>query len=223
MIIITSLSPGHRNAENQIAAVESWKKLGCPIYSMNSAQEVYKLKDIYKGVEFIETHKTIYDLVKKPMVSINAMIDFAIEKDEDLCLINSDIILRDIPHLNMDGITLLVRHDYIEDMDKATVFPHGFDCFFIPKKFLKIFPPSIYAMGVSHWDHWIPLRAIQYKVPLYSHNGYIFHKWHETQYHLSEWEKIAEYFKWEFSWDKHMSGGQIATATMQKIKESIII
>lgn len=223
MIVITSLSPGHRNASQQHLAIESWKQFNCPIYSMNNAAEVQKLKDLYKGIEFIETYKTIYDIVRKPMVSINTMIDAAISKDEDLMLINSDIILRDVPKFKKDGITLFVRHDYDGEFENPRIFPHGYDVFFIPKQFLKIFPPSIYAMGVSHWDHWLPLRAIQNNIPLYCPAGiYAFHKWHETQYHFTEWDKIGKYFQLDFSWDEKMTRGQIATATMAKIKAHLI-
>ncbi len=222
MIIVTSISPGHRNAEQQHLAIESWKTFDCIVYSMNTESEIQKLKGQY-DIKFIETHKTIYDIVGKPMVSINAMIDVAIEKDENLMLINSDIILKDVPELKTDGITLFVRYDYEGQFESLKMFIHGYDVFFIPKQFLKIFPPSIYAMGVSHWDHFVPLRAIQNNIPIYISKGiHSFHKWHETQYHYSEWEKIGQYFKLDFGFDKNMTIGQIATATMEKIKSHLI-
>jgi len=223
MIIVTSLAPGHRNAEVQHETLKSWQKFNCEIYSMNSPAEIDVLEEKYNGLWFTETHRTIQNLVAKPMVSINAMIDFAIDQDEDLLLVNSDIILNSLPEFKDDGITIFSRYDFTESFEDAKYFPWGYDVFYIPKQFLKIFPPSIFSMGVSHWDHWLPLTAIRSDVPVYYPKGrYAYHKWHETQYRNSEWEFIGSYFKWHFGWDKNMNVGQIATATMNTIKSKMI-
>lgn len=222
MIIVTSLSPGHANVDNQATAIESWQQFG-KCYSLNNPMEVNKLKDLYRGIEFVETHKTVQVLIKKPMVCINAMIDFAIAKDEDLLLTNSDIIITKLPELKQDGITMISRYDYMESFEDAKIFSAGFDVFFIPKKFLKVFPTSIYAMGVSWWDYFIPFRAMEAKVPVYWPQGkYALHKWHETQYDYKEWCYIGDYFKLEFNWDKQMDNPKIATAALLKIQTQSI-
>jgi hypothetical protein len=56
----------------------------------------------------------------------------------------------------------------------------------------------------------------------YPEQKYAYHKLHPTQYNLEEWNYIAEYFKWEFKLDKKLTGGQVATLIMDKIKSKLI-
>lgn len=221
MIIITSLSPNHSNKENQVNAVKSWKQYG-ECYSMNNANEISQLEPLYNDIKFIKTDRTVQQLIGKPLISINAMIDYANEKGEDLLLINSDIVLTGLPEFKQDGITIFSRYDYTESVEDAKMFVYGFDTFFIPHEFLKIFPPSIYSLGCPWHDLATPYRAIINNIPVYYPSGrYAYHKLHPTQYNMDEWNYIAEYFKWEFKLDKRLNGGQVATTIMNKIKENL--
>lgn len=218
MITITSLSPAHSNKDNQHAAIKSWKEYG-ECYSMNNRDERAKLEPIFNGINFIKTDKTVQQLINKPLVSINAMIDYANKKGEDLLLINSDIVLTGLPVLKQDGITIFSRYDYVDSLDEAKMFVYGFDVFHIPHHLLNIFPPSIYSLGCAWFDLSIPYRCILNNIPVYYPSGrYAYHKLHPTQYNMDEWNYIAEYFKWEFKLDKRLSGGQVATSIMNKIK-----
>lgn len=222
MIIITSLSPGHSNRDNQNAAVKSWLKYG-KCYSMNNSNEVTQLEPLFPDVQFIKTERTVQQLIGKPLVSINAMIDYANENGEDLLIINSDIILTGFPELNQDGITIFSRYDYTNIFEDAKMFIYGFDIFHIPYHFMNLFPPSVYALGAAWWDLSLPYRCILNNIPVYYPTSkYAYHKLHPTQYNMQEWNYIAEYFKWEFKLDKKMIGGQVATTIMNKIKENLI-
>lgn len=213
MIIVTSISPGHANKEHQENAVKSWQ--GYRI-SMNGPNESIQG---YDGVAFISTDRTAQHYVGKPLVTINAMIDHAKSMDDDLMLINSDIILTDLPTFKQDGVTIMSRYDF----DTKELFPYGFDVFYIPKKFLNIFPPAIYAMGVAFWDYWIPKHCIINKIPLYYPTAkHALHKHHVTQYSQAEWDYIGEFFKWEFKFDKKLTVPQITTATLNEIKSKLI-
>lgn len=221
MITMTSLSPAHSNKDNQHDAIKSWKQYG-ECYSMNNSEEILKLEPIFNDIKFIKTGRTVQQLIGKPLVSINAMIDYANEKGEDLLLINSDIVLTGLPELKQDGITIFSRYDYTESFEDAKMFIYGFDTFFIPHEFLKIFPPSIYSLGCAWHDLATPYRAIINNIPVYYPAGrYAYHKLHPTQYNMNEWNYIAEYFKWEFKLDKRLNGGQVATMIMNKIKENL--
>jgi hypothetical protein len=214
MIIITSLSPNHSNAANQQAAIDSWQPYG-KCYSMNTAGEVSG----FNNIEIIATDKTVNGIVGKRLININAMIDFAIQNNEDLLIMNSDIILTGLPMLHQDGITIISRHDYTDDVNLSRVFNAGFDVFFIPKQLLTMFPPSIYAMGAAWWDYWIPYRAILSGIPVYWPLAkYAYHKLHATQYSQDEWVYIGEYFRWEFKLHSKLTIGQIATNTLLKIQ-----
>jgi len=208
----------------QQVAVNSWNGIG-NIYSMNCKKEVDILKDNYTGIDFLETSKTMDYFTGKPHVSINAMIDVARVQGSDLLLINSDIEISKFPELKQDGITLFSRHDYedLHSKENARLFVHGFDVVYVPYRFLKVFPPSIYAMGVSHWDHWLPYHAVLKSIPLYYPKGKIaFHKLHETQYSMEQWIRFSEYFKLDFNFDKRLNGGQVATHTMYLIRQKLI-
>lgn len=218
MIIVTSLSPEHSNKENQHNAIKSWQEHG-ECFSMNSRDEIPKLESIFDGIKFIKTDRTAKQLIGKPLISINAMIDYANEYGRDLLLINSDIILTGLPELRKDGITIFSRYDYTNSFDDAKMFIYGFDIFHIPHHLLTIFPPSVYSLGCAWFDLSIPYRCILNNIPVYYPDGrYAYHKLHPTQYNMDEWNYISEYFKWEFKLDKKLNGGQVATMIMNQIK-----
>lgn len=226
MIVITSLSPYHSNAINQHNSLTSWQGIADVVYSMNCAEEVELLKkENYQGVWYLETCKTLEHFLGKKLVSINAMIDIARVQGKDLLLINSDIELQPLPELKQDGVTLFTRWDWDEESTKAnpTKFTAGFDAFFIPKKFLKVFPPSVYAMGAAWWDYFIPYHCIKSNIPLYNPKGiYAYHKRHGTQYDLEQWNYLSQYFQWEFKFDKRLNSGQVATQAINEIRKNLI-
>lgn len=223
MIIVTSLSPRHANKENQSNAIESWMQYG-PCYSMNNAKEVSQLEQIYSGINFIKTDRTVQQLIGKPLVNINAMIDYAKESRNDLLIINSDIVLSGLPELEEDGITIFSRYDYSESFEDAKMFEAGFDAFFIPYKFLTIFPPTIYGMGACFWDHSLPYRAIINNIPVYWHTSKnAFHKSHKVQYDYKEWEYMGEFFKLEFKLNKQWPIPKVTTTILPIIKSNLIV
>lgn len=194
------------------------------VYSLNTAEEIEILKDKYIGVEFIQTDRTVKEYFGKDLVSINALIDFAKEKNEDLLLINSDIFIENLPPLLKDGVTIFSRYDYEDDIENAQMFIYGFDLFHIPKQFLSIFPPVIYGLGNCWYDLGLPYRAIFKKIPVYYPQGkFIYHKKHLIQYNHLEWERTYDFFNWEFNIDKNMKAPQAATLVMKVIKNKAII
>lgn len=219
MIILTSISPNHSNNLNQIAAVKSWQQFG-NCYALNHKDDV--LADI-PGVKYIKSNKTVEALTGKRCMTINAMIDFAIKCNEDLLIINSDILLTELPLFNNDGITIISRYDYTDSINNSKIFTAGFDVVFIPRQFLTIFPPSIYAMGVAWWDYSLPYRAILSGIPVYWPDvKCAFHKLHNTQYSQAEWLYIGEYFRWEFKLNQYGYIGKMATEILSKIQTRAI-
>lgn len=214
MEIVTSLSPNHSCKGNQINAIQSWRQYG-KCYSLNHPSEIPVLS---YDIEFIETNRTVNPIFGKPLININSILDFA---TEDLLYVNSDIILKDLPTFKQDGITIMSRFDYTEDINNSSIFPHGYDAFYIPKQFLHVFPPSIYALGAAWHDYWIPKWCIIKGIPLYYPVGkFAFHKIHPVQYSMTEWVRIGEYFRWEFNLDKVLTIPQIATETIKEIRSA---
>lgn len=122
-----------------------------------------------------------------------------------ILIINSDILLVDTKGIiesykskMNDGIVCGKRRDFETDININKTFESGFDYFFIHKKFLPIFHQSVYAMGATHWDYWIPYTAIKRNVPLYLVREPIaYHKMHNAQYSNAEWAYLSEFFAWE--------------------------
>lgn len=223
MIIVTSLSPGHKNRENQIEAVKSWQGKGI-CFSVNNEQEIEEMKDHgYEGVRFLPTRKTTEYYTGKPLVSINDIIDHAIEWEDDLLIVNSDIILGELPEFKTDGITIFSRYDYHIDINQNKLFSAGFDVFYIPVRFLTIFPPSVYALGAAWFDYWIPYTCMKLNIPIYYPPGkFAFHKVHEVQYPYDQWIFLGEFFRWQFRFHRNMSIPMIATQALAAINAKLI-
>lgn len=208
IVAYTSISPQHINSENQKIAVESWHKLGIDIYSFNSPDEIKALKNQYPScIKFIPSTKTSKHIFGKPCIMINEMTDhFRISNAGDiLMLINSDIvintsdeIINKIKSMAELCIPIAHRNDYVNQFKSNKKYVFGFDVFFIHKKYIPIFPQSIYSMGQTWWDYWIPYTALKNKVTVFIIEDMIaFHKEHPVQYNPADWMKMTEYFKWE--------------------------
>lgn len=191
---------------------------------MNKPHEIELMKQQgYRGVNFIKTEKTLHHYFGKSLVSINAMIDLARSFREDLLLVNSDIILCDLPEFKQDGMTVLSRYDYNEMDGELKRFDAGFDGFYIPVEFLNIFPPTIYGMGAAWFDYSLPYRFMLNSIPVYYPQGvFAKHKIHPTQYSYNEWLYLAEFFRWEFNCPRHFDAPAIATHYLAEIRKGFI-
>lgn len=217
MIILTSLSPNHSNAENQQAAIDSWVKHGTAM-SINCKEEVELIAHKF-SIQFQQTKKTMEHIYNKPLVNINEFFTLGC----DTLLTNSDIIIPELPELNQDGITIFSRYDYTNNMAQAKKFENGFDVFYIPERFLQIFPPSIYALGACWHDYYTPLTAINKGIPVYTYNKpYCFHKIHSVHYPIQEYFDIGEVFRWEFKFNKKYLIPYVAQKALGIINNKLI-
>lgn len=222
MIAITSIAPNHRN--NQLNAVNSWLNYGLRVVSLNHPDEIKELKDIYKGVEFIPTERTMQALFGKKYVAINALIDYAKGLNEEVYLfINSDIVIIDKHDIikrakekSKEGVVYAKRHDYTEENNEVKKYEYGIDAFFIHKNYLNIFPQSIYCLGQTFWDYWVPYRAIKEGVKIFEvQEPFIYHKIHPFQYKMEDWKKIGKYFIWENDLERFNNVGKMSQYVYQ--------
>lgn len=206
--IYTSLSPSHHNKDSQLMAVESWHKMGLPIYSFNHTSEIDILKKIYPDyVKFVNAIKTTNHIFGKPCIIINEMIDHFYDRStgDILMLINSDIIINStvqlldkIKCMSEVGIIISSRNDFKEDVKDYKKYSFGFDVFFIHKKFVHIFPCSMYSMGQTWWDYWLPFTALKNKTPIFRiEEAFAFHREHPKQYNDKDWHRMTAYFRLE--------------------------
>lgn len=218
MIVVTSVAP---SSLNSMEAIKTWMKYG-KVFSLNSHKEMPVQG--YKNVAFYPTHR-IMEWNGRPLASINAMFDLAIEQSEDLLLINSDIVIGTLPELRQDGITIMTRCDYSDGstIEQGRLYEHGFDAFHIPNHLLTIFPPTIYCLGNCFFDYSIPFRYLSNNIPVYWPQGkHIFHKMHPFKWNYDEWLAMGLFFKWEFKLDAHLSPEVIAGNILRDIQNRTI-
>lgn len=229
MLIITSLSPNHKNKELQIDCVKSWAPYA-KIFSLNTSKEIELIgKDNYPDVKFLVRNNTMEHLYKKTLVNISSFFELATTHHQDLFIINSDIFIKSLPELKSDGVTVFSRYDYRETMEESILFKNGFDAFYVPYEFLHLYPQSLYAMGNCWWDFAVPYRFLLNQVKLYYPKGrHLFHKFHENQYTYTDWLWLGEHFAWEFKLGREKRFGkeqiiqQICTEALALIKSKLI-
>lgn len=205
MIACTSISPKHANNDIQLKAVNSLMELGFKVYSFNNKQECKDLEPLYPNVTFIETYRTLEHHYGKPYVSINAVLDWCKEQNEDyFCLINSDIELKTdkatverIKAKMNNNIVLANRVNYSDEY-KGSQYLAGIDVFFLHRKYIEIYEQSQFCFGQCFWDYWIPYRASKYAVDVvFIKQDIAFHKQHNAQYSHDHWLKAGQYFIWQ--------------------------
>lgn len=193
-MIITSLAPAHKNKENQLKAIESWKKLDSRIVSVNHASEIKVLKAEY-DVEFIEPKVTGWDLFGKHYIPASELIKIA-GKNGGALIVNSDIIVKALPELKSNPI-IFNRYDFTDKMENAQFFKSGFDAFYLKEEHCNL-PDTRLCLGQCHWDYWLPYMLMQkgFSIERPVH-PYIYHKKHELQYSFDNWKKTAKVFGYE--------------------------
>lgn len=204
MVVCTSISPVHPN--NQLRAVKSWQDLGLIINSFNHPSEISELKQQYNGVNFIATDRTMELTYKKPLVQISAVLDWMKGQTQShFCIINSDIELKTdnttivrIQEEMKTAIVLCNRIDYEnENIYEGKQYQYGIDVFFIHKKFVHLYPQSMFCFGQCFWDYEIPYIAAKKGIEVtFLKQTIAFHKKHSFQYNEDEWKKAGRYFLW---------------------------
>jgi hypothetical protein len=141
-------------------------------------------------------------IYKRPYVFISSFIEYAEANDiEAIMIINSDIVLNgDVSqHFAQceKGLVFANRCDHNGDFQNPTLYRYGFDVFFIHSRYYGIIPQSLFAMGQTWWDYWVPMRFIKTGLPIKLITDCLFlHARHAVQYNSAEWVKMTEHFQW---------------------------
>lgn len=190
-MIITSLAPTHKNKENQLKAIESWKKQDKKIVSVNHISEIRQLEKDY-DVQFVEPEKTGYQIFGRHYVPASELIK-VVKKEGAGLIINSDIIIKDLPIFGSNPM-IFNRYDFVDSMERSTLFKSGFDAFFLGEENCNL-PETYLCLGQCHWDYWLPITLINKGFKLERPNkAHIFHKKHPLQYSMENWNKTAKIF-----------------------------
>lgn len=203
MIAVTSIAPKHANEGIQLKAVNSWVDCGLEVYSFNHPSEIPLLKETYTNVTFIPTYRTQEKIFGKHYVCINAIFDWAYDKDLSICLINSDIemkaskeLLERIEIKMNDSIVMCNRVNYDENYN-GHQYLMGIDAFFIHHKYLSIYPQTSFCLGQCHFDYLIPYWAMINGIEtFFVSQDMIYHKNHNAQYSSDNWVRTGHHFMW---------------------------
>lgn len=202
--ILTSIAATHHNTEAQVNAAQSWARHGFRAVSINGYTEEVD-RSQYKGVDFVSTADTTNGVLRRPYVMLSAMIDHARSENlERAFIVNSDIEIADpdgrLQHylsLSETGLVFANRHDHNGDGANPTRYDFGFDAFIIHRKFYDLIPRSMFCMGQTWWDYWIPYRFIRSGVPVHLVKEPLFlHHRHPVQYNAKEWAHMTDHFTW---------------------------
>lgn len=200
MIALTSISPNHHIGEAQLEAVNSWINAGFAVVSINSPAEIDKLKHQYP-CRFVPCYRTMENVYKAPYVPISAFIDYAKEQNfEQVMIINSDITLsgkiKDYWFKAKEGLVFSNRYDH-DNFENPKRYDYGFDVFIINQSFYHLITQSMFAMGQTWWDYWVPFRFIKNNVPIFLiKESLFFHQVHPVQYSGAEWRHMTKHFQW---------------------------
>lgn len=202
---LTSISPKHIMGHVQPMATKSWVDAGFKVISFNCPSEILTLKEAFPDVEFISCYRTMEGVFKAPYVPISAFIDYAKEHGlEQVMLINSDIVLRDESNdfdkywdWAVNGLVISNREEHDGTFTNWNRYLLGFDVFIINSMHYHLIPQSMFCMGQTWWDYWIPYRFIKHQVAVTEvREPLFFHQVHDIQYDNYDWVRMTEYFRW---------------------------
>lgn len=202
ILLATSLAP--KNIEMQQQCVASWIDAGFEVISVNTPDEVKELQPQFKTVRFIPATRDGRKFYKKPLIFIDDLL-LALKGSQSniVGIINSDIQLR----MNSDQVELIRRHatesmicvnrTNIDRPDEVngSLLTSGFDLFFFSPDMIDRITPSLFCLGVTWWDYYLPMVAIAKRIPLLRFcDNIAFHVNHETNWDMEQWIRTGKYF-----------------------------
>ena len=192
VIAVTSLAPNDKARD----ALESWRLAGVSIVAMQPRDELAKVQKIYGGLvdEWRATDQDARWTFGRPCVFIHDLAKLAIEFNQTIMLLNSDIEIhggqqRLIDATDADALTIGIRHNF-HDWRDATIEAHGLDVFFISPPFARNLPDTGLAMGFPGWDYWLPKHATMTNTAIeWIEEPLFFHRRHELNWSHADWQK----------------------------------
>ncbi|MBF0329965.1 MAG: hypothetical protein HQL10_12470 [Nitrospirae bacterium] len=165
--IATSIAP--RNIEQQQLAIASWTILGFSVVSMNIPEESEMLSRYFPNVTFVPVKRSAKELVGKPTVFINDILNYLQNCGSKIVgIVNSDIHLKLSPGFQeflvkeADNSMVFGNRVDMESLSSinGSIYTLGFDYFFLDKSLIECYPNDCFCLGIPWWDYWIVLMPI---------------------------------------------------------------
>jgi hypothetical protein len=152
LIAVTSLAP-HR-LERQKDCLNSWKKFGLDVVSVNSQAEIDSMASDYPQVD--KWAASEFDTTPK----INSLIDVADAEDTAVLVINADIAIYGDQSRLADLVAnrksaIGIRNNYESKPSEATREKWGLDAFLIYPEQVASISKVDFAIGKPMWDYWL--------------------------------------------------------------------
>lgn len=205
LLLVTSLSPLPSHQEQQAIAVESWKRFGLDVVSVNLPSELRTLEDRY-DVEFIETTESCEKFNRKTP-TINSLVEVSVARDIPIMILNSDCALYgsqrlvlDVPHVGIG-----IRHNWTDHLSDATQEQWGLDAFILHPEHARSLPRLPFGIGQPMWDYWVAWHMGQMGFQIdWIASRLIYHKLHPTNWSPEDCQTgrnwITEHYQTSMNW-----------------------
>lgn len=154
-------------------------------------------------VHVVRVRPTPAGIRSKPYVSLDAILDRFLATDEEHCaIINGDIEIHDpdslIPASAGSGALVCGRRwDHDGDKARASLFPSGYDLFIVHRHHAVDVPRSMFVIGQTWWDYWLPWSCAQAGHRLTTIGApVLFHRRHPLNYQNGDWQRMTQHFLW---------------------------
>lgn len=204
MNLYTSLSPSPAAAEVQRKSLQSWVDHGHTVVCVQAHGEDVTPsipEACAAAVRIARTKRTLAGHRPKPYVGLDSVLDaFLADGVERGGIINGDIEIRDpggVLNLDHDGLVCMRRHDHDGDPARSKVFPSGFDMFILRREHAEAVPRSMFVIGQTWWDYWLPWSCAQAGHRLVTVDApVIYHRRHPLNYAHGDWLRMTHHFCW---------------------------
>lgn len=199
--IATSIMP--RRLDEQLAAIDTWLRLGFEVISVNVSGEVEHLRELFPAVHFVEVRPLEQEGSRRFHVPINSLLDCLTSSSGAICgIVNSDISFRVRENFTAfiednaaGGMVFGSRIDVDGSVEvSAEEYCLGFDYFFFDKGILPRISRTDFRLGMPYWDYWFPLALyLRRTVVKRLVSPVAYHICHDTSWSPRE-EGFAGYF-----------------------------
>lgn len=186
LLAVTSVSP--RRASRQTVCLDSWKKLGLEIWSVNSPKEIAALSGSYPQVSRWVVAKD--DGFKTPR--LNRLLDVSLLVNKPILIVNADIEaygpqqrLLDVVarRVNLVGI----RHNYEARPGDDAMEPWGLDAFIVYPEQVSRLTTVPFRIGSPVWDYWLPWELAKLGYTLeWLGEPFFYHRSHKLAWSVEE-------------------------------------
>ncbi|MEH7180451.1 hypothetical protein [Neobacillus vireti] len=172
--ILVATSIGPNRIEIQRSAINTWITAGLNVVSLNTKEEVDKLKPYFPDIEFRVVERNAKEKYGKPYIYIYDIMSYLKSTDYKVVgIINSDIQFRDLEKglvkiIYKEALDSLVyghRLDVKHINDSYGTLSNGVDYFFINKYLLHIYQDDGLCMGRPAWDWWMVCVLASKNIP----------------------------------------------------------